>query len=216
VLDDVAPGEAGQSLHGSCYTEARLAAASPARPPRVGSRSTLAVTALPARGWPVAQGLPRSESALPPASDPGRSQPGRIEADARAGSRRSGRSAANARRLRGVAGPFASSLTEASATEEDKRFWYSSSSVRYEPTTSRVSSAAGPAALPARSCWSPPRITSPAPSRSLESQRLPDRSGRRHRTMPRLGWRSSAADRFMDPSSGRADRPRPQSVLVPG
>ena len=36
--------------------------------------------------------------------------------------------------MRGVAGPFASSLTEASATEEDMRFWWScSSSVRYEP-----------------------------------------------------------------------------------
>ena len=107
-------------LHGSCYTEARLSGCLTCWPPRVGSRSTLVVTALPARGWPVAQGLPRSELPLPPASDPGMSQPGRIEADARAGSRRSDRSAANARRLRGVVGPFASSLTEAFATEEER------------------------------------------------------------------------------------------------
>jgi hypothetical protein len=39
----------------------------------------------------------------------------------------------------------------------------------------------------------PPRIVSPAPNRSFGSQDLPDRSGKRHRTMPGPGWLSSAA-----------------------
>ena len=79
------------------------------------------------------------------------------------------------------AGPFASSLTEASATEEDMRVLVVLQQLRQVQAStsrvSRVSSAAGPAALPARSSWSPPRIASPAPSRSLGLQGLPDRSG---------------------------------------